>query len=39
MTVFLIFDILQGSVHVELTPEEMKYLEEPYAPREIIGHV
>jgi len=30
-------DIL-GSVNVQLTPEEMKYLEEPYLPREIIGH-
>jgi len=27
-----------GSVNVQLTPEEIKYLEEPYTPRDIIGH-
>ncbi|KAK2466534.1 hypothetical protein APHAL10511_001396 [Amanita phalloides] len=27
-----------ASVHVQLTPEEIKYLEEPYTPRDIIGH-
>ncbi|KAF5320800.1 hypothetical protein D9619_001960 [Psilocybe cf. subviscida] len=30
-------DILAG-VHVKLTDEEMKYLEEPYRPMGIIGH-
>ena len=25
-------------VHVELTEEEIKYLEEPYQPQSIIGH-
>ncbi|KAI0789324.1 Aldo/keto reductase [Abortiporus biennis] len=27
-----------GSVHVKLTDEEIKYLEEPYQPQSIIGH-
>jgi len=27
-----------GGVHVELSPEEIKYLEEPYQPQAIIGH-
>ncbi|KAF8344987.1 aryl-alcohol dehydrogenase [Amanita rubescens] len=27
-----------ASVNVQLTPEEIKYLEEPYTPRDIIGH-
>jgi len=27
-----------ASVHVQLTPEELKYLEEPYAPQAIVGH-
>ncbi|KAM6493039.1 aryl-alcohol dehydrogenase [Amanita muscaria] len=27
-----------GSVHVQLTPDEVKYLEEPYSPQAIIGH-
>ncbi|KIL64337.1 hypothetical protein M378DRAFT_186761 [Amanita muscaria Koide BX008] len=27
-----------GSVRVQLTPDEVKYLEEPYAPQAIIGH-
>ncbi|EIW83665.1 Aldo keto reductase [Coniophora puteana RWD-64-598 SS2] len=26
------------SVHVKLTEEEVKYLDEPYAPQQIIGH-
>ncbi|KAJ7644828.1 Aldo/keto reductase [Roridomyces roridus] len=30
-------DILQG-VHVKLTDEEIKYLEEPYQPLAVIGH-
>lgn len=30
-------DIL-GAIHVTLTPEEIKYLEEPYIPRLIGGH-
>ncbi|KAI0082016.1 aryl-alcohol dehydrogenase [Panus rudis PR-1116 ss-1] len=30
-------DIIKG-VHVTLTEEEIKYLEEPYQPRSIIGH-
>jgi len=30
-------DILAG-VHVKLTEEEIKYLEEPYKPMNIIGH-
>ncbi|KAH9915536.1 NADP-dependent oxidoreductase domain-containing protein [Fomitopsis serialis] len=31
-------DILEG-VHLQLTEEEIKYLEEPYRPMNIIGHV
>ncbi|KAJ7203144.1 NADP-dependent oxidoreductase domain-containing protein [Mycena pura] len=27
-----------GAIHVELTPEEIKYLEEPYQPMPIFGH-
>lgn len=27
-----------GSLSVKLTPEEMTYLEEPYAPHPIVGH-
>ncbi|EPQ56150.1 Aldo/keto reductase [Gloeophyllum trabeum ATCC 11539] len=27
-----------GAVHVELTEEEIKYLEEPYVPQAVIGH-
>ncbi|CAG8585949.1 3870_t:CDS:2 [Acaulospora colombiana] len=27
-----------GAIDVKLTPEEMKYLEEPYIPRTIMGH-
>jgi len=27
-----------GSVHVQLTLEEIKYLEEPYVPQAIVGH-
>ena len=27
-----------GAVNVELTPEEIKYLEEPYVPVPINGH-
>ncbi|KAF9441658.1 Aldo/keto reductase, partial [Macrolepiota fuliginosa MF-IS2] len=30
-------DIIEGA-KVTLTPEEIKYLEEPYKPQEIIGH-
>jgi len=26
------------SVHVKLTEEEVKYLEEPYMPRNVVGH-
>ncbi|KAM6493059.1 aryl-alcohol dehydrogenase [Amanita muscaria] len=29
---------LIGSVHVQLTPDEVKYLEESYAPQAVIGH-
>ncbi|KAF8212128.1 aryl-alcohol dehydrogenase [Mycena galopus ATCC 62051] len=29
---------LLGAVNIELTADEMKYLEEPYQPRNIIGH-
>ena len=35
---FFFFDILEGSVNVQLTSEEIKYLEEPYTARGIIGH-
>ncbi|KAL6308525.1 NADP-dependent oxidoreductase domain-containing protein [Sparassis latifolia] len=28
-----------GGVYVSLTPEELKYLEEPYQPQTILGHV
>lgn len=31
--------IVTESVHVMLTDEEIRYLEEPYKPRVIIGHV
>ncbi|KAF5346740.1 hypothetical protein D9756_010440 [Leucocoprinus leucothites] len=31
-------DDLLGAVNVVLTPEEMKYLEEPYRPQGIVGH-
>jgi aryl-alcohol dehydrogenase-like predicted oxidoreductase len=27
-----------GAVHLKLTREELKYLEEPYIPRSIMGH-
>ena len=30
--------ITTESVHVKLTDEEIRYLEEPYRPKEIIGH-
>ena len=26
-----------GAIHVELTPEEVEYLEEKYTPREVYG--
>ncbi len=29
---------LLESLHVKLTEEEVQYLEEPYRPRNIIGH-
>lgn len=29
---------LLASVHIELTEEEIKYLEEPYKPTEVFGH-
>ncbi|KAJ7749008.1 NADP-dependent oxidoreductase domain-containing protein [Mycena olivaceomarginata] len=29
---------LQGAIHVQLTEEEIKYLEEPYQPMAIFGH-
>lgn len=29
---------LLGAVHVELSEEEIKYLEEPYKPTEVFGH-
>ncbi|KDQ17441.1 hypothetical protein BOTBODRAFT_30237 [Botryobasidium botryosum FD-172 SS1] len=28
-----------GALNVSLTPEEIRYLEEPYAPRRILGHL
>ena len=31
-------DIIAG-VNVKLTEEEIKYLEEPYSPLNIVGHV
>ena len=34
-----LFNLSQATVNVELTLEEIKYLEEPYEPRTIIGHV
>ncbi|KAJ7788799.1 hypothetical protein B0H14DRAFT_3503729 [Mycena olivaceomarginata] len=27
-----------GAIHVQLTEEEIKYLEEPYQPMAIFGH-
>jgi hypothetical protein len=30
--------IITESVHVKLTDEEIRYLEEPYMPKDIIGH-
>ena len=30
--------VYEAAVNVQLTPEEIKYLEEPYTPRSIIGH-
>jgi len=32
-----LYDLIEG-VHVKLTDEEIKYLEEPYLPQAIIGH-
>ncbi|KAF8626794.1 hypothetical protein AX17_006453 [Amanita inopinata Kibby_2008] len=29
---------LISAVHVQLTPEEIKYLEEPYKARDVVGH-
>jgi len=29
---------MKGSLQVELTPEEIKYLGEPYVPRAVVGH-
>ena len=28
-----------GALNVELTPEDVKYLEEPYKPLEVFGHM
>lgn len=37
--VLLIVDLrFSESVHVKLTEEEVKYLEEPYMPRNVVGH-
>jgi hypothetical protein len=30
--------IITESVHVKLTDEEILYLEEPYRPKDIVGH-
>ncbi|KAJ7814785.1 aryl-alcohol dehydrogenase [Mycena olivaceomarginata] len=30
--------ILDSAIHLDLTPEEMKYLEEPYLPSAVFGH-
>ena len=30
--------IITESVHVKLTDEEIRYLEEPYKPKGVIGH-
>ena len=29
---------LAGAIHVKLTDDEIKYLEEPYRPTEVFGH-
>lgn len=34
----LIHDVIVGAVHVNLTDEEIKRLEEPYLPQAIVGH-
>jgi hypothetical protein len=34
----LIFPPNAAGVHVKLTEEEIKYLEEPYQPQAIFGH-
>lgn len=31
--------MFSGAINVELTEEETKYLEEPYKPLEVFGHV
>jgi len=33
-----LYDIIEG-VHLKLTEEEIKYLDEPYVPQEVVGHV
>ena len=30
--------VLVGGVDVKLTEEEIKYLEEPYKPQNVLGH-
>jgi hypothetical protein len=30
--------IIPAAIHLDLTPEEMKYLEEPYLPSAVFGH-
>ena len=31
-------DLVRG-LHVQLTPEEIKFLEEPYRPKEVVGNL
>jgi len=33
-----LYEIVEG-VYVKLTEEEIKYLQEPYVPQAIVGHV
>lgn len=33
-----LYDIIEG-VHLKLTAEEVKYLEEPYVPQRVVGHM
>ena len=35
---FFVDVIITESVHVKLTDEEIRYLEEPYRPKDITGH-
>lgn len=31
-------NLFSGALNVQLTDEEVKYLEEPYKPQQIVGH-